>query len=244
MILFAERLLVGLDDSEESWNAFDYALGLAKDLNLDKVTVVHSEMGGDETGTEEYRGGEEILEEAESRGEDLGVKVETHMLVRGYEPDVDIVKFAEEHRFNHIIVGSRGRSGIGRVLLGSIAEGIVEKAHCIVTVVRTAPFIRTRGEWVLVWEIESLLSEHEAVKEVSVIGVPDEELGEKPVAFIVPVKGSDLVEKDIQEHMKKFVEEGKIAETAIPSKVNFLEEMPKTSVGKIDKKALKSKYVK
>lgn len=58
------------------------------------------------------------------------------MLVRGYEPDVDIVKFAEERGYNHIIIGNKGASGLVRTLLGGVAEGIVKKAHCAVTVVR------------------------------------------------------------------------------------------------------------
>lgn len=58
------------------------------------------------------------------------------MLVRGNDPDVDIVKFAEENDFNHIFLGSRGRSGLERILFGSVAESVVEKAHCCVTIVR------------------------------------------------------------------------------------------------------------
>lgn len=131
-----EKILVGLDDSEESWTAFDYAIGLAKRLGLEKISAVHSKVGGGGTEIEEYRTAEEILEEAERRGSERDIEVETHLLVRGLDPDVDIVKFAEEREFNHIIVGSKGRSGISRVLLGSVAEGVVEKSHCMVTVVR------------------------------------------------------------------------------------------------------------
>lgn len=131
-----EKLLVGLDDSETSWNALYYATSLAKELGVDKITAVHSKSGGMREGVDDYRSGEEILKEAEARGEKEGVKVEAHMLVRGLDPDDDIVKFAEENNINHIIVGHRGRSSISRVLLGSTAEGVVEKAPCYVTVVR------------------------------------------------------------------------------------------------------------
>ena len=50
-----ERILVALDGSSESWNAFEYALDLAERLDLEKVTAVHSQEGGDETDMDEYK---------------------------------------------------------------------------------------------------------------------------------------------------------------------------------------------
>ena len=131
-----ERILVGLDDSSQSWNALHYAMDIAKDKDLDKVTAIHSEEGGGDTELDEYRSAEEILERAKELGENEGVNVETHLLVKGHSPDVDIIKYAEENNFNHIIIGSKGRTGLSRVLLGSVAESVVEKSHCVVTVVR------------------------------------------------------------------------------------------------------------
>ncbi len=129
-----EKILVGLDDSEESWKAFDYAINEAKKKELAGITAVHSEHEIETS--DERRKSDEILEEAERIGNREGVEVETHLISRDYEPDVDIIKFAEKNEYNHIIVGHRGRTGLSRVLLGSVAEGIVEKAHCAVTVVR------------------------------------------------------------------------------------------------------------
>lgn len=237
-----ERILVGLDDSEESWNAFDYAVREAKEKGIDEITVVHSEVGGKGTDIEEYRSGEKILEEAEDRGEEEDIEVKTHFLVRGHDPDVDIVKFAEENDYNHILVGSRGRSGIGRALLGSVAEGIVEKAHCVVTVVRAAPFLKKAGKWVEVREIENLLSGHEGVKRVAVLGVPDEELGNRIIAFIKPAKDYELTKGEIKDFMNQLVADDKIEEQAIPDEIKFLDELPQTGVGKIDKNNLRSRY--
>lgn len=129
----AERVLVGLDDSKESWKAFEFAINNAKQKGLKKVTAVHFKT---EKGGKGIKSSKDILREAKSRGESEGIEVETQLLTEGYRPDVSIVKFAEENQFNHIIVGSKGRSGIKRILLGSVAEGIVEKAHCPVTVFR------------------------------------------------------------------------------------------------------------
>lgn len=101
-----ERILVGLDDLAESWTAFEYAASLAEETGSDKIVVAHSKEGGSED-VEEYRTGEEILEEAEKKGKDKGIEVETHLLVRGLDPAEDLVKFAEENDFNHLIVGHK-----------------------------------------------------------------------------------------------------------------------------------------
>lgn len=133
---YRENILVALDDSDVSWNAFTYAVIMAKQIGNDTITAIHSEPGGDKTQPEDMRSGREILEEAKKRGKEAGIKVDTHILVRGYAADVDIVTFAEENTYNHIVIGHRGLTGLQRVLLGSVAKGVVEKAHCAVTVVR------------------------------------------------------------------------------------------------------------
>lgn len=63
------KILVGMDDSVHSRRALECAINKAKEKDLDKITVVHSEEGGGETGAEKIKTGEEILEEAENQGE-------------------------------------------------------------------------------------------------------------------------------------------------------------------------------
>lgn len=131
MNFLTEKILVGIDDSNESWKALQYAINEAKQKEVEGITVVHSKERG-----KQARSGKGILKEAKEFGKEEGISVVTQLLTEAYDPDVNIVKFAEENYFNHIIVGSKGRSGIQRILLGSVAEGIVEKAHCPVTVFR------------------------------------------------------------------------------------------------------------
>ena len=133
---YKEDILVALDDSDVSWNAFNYAVIMAKQIGVEKITAIHSEIGGTKTKPEKIRDGKEILAEAEERGKNKGVQVQTHILVRGHEPADDIVKFAEENNYNHIVIGHRGFTGLKRVLLGSVAKEVVERAHCAVTVIR------------------------------------------------------------------------------------------------------------
>ncbi len=234
-----ERILVGLDDSEESWNAFNYAITEAKEKELDRITVLHSKEGGR---PEEYREGEEILEEAEKQGEAKGVKVETELLMRGYDPDVDIVKFAEEKRYDHIIIGHRGRSGI-KSILGSVTEGVVKNASTAVTVVRSSPYIERSGSKIRARKIEELLDEHVGVKKSVVLDATDENLEEKIIAFFEPTEGYEPTEEMILGFMEEFVEEGKIERFALPDEVKLLEKLPRNKAGTVNLNALKDKYL-
>ncbi len=146
-----EKILVGWDGSDQARNALLYAIHQAKEKNLETITAVYiveeipTGLGldlEDDVSLYDYEifeklesRGKELLKEAESIGEEKGIEINTDIKY-GYNPAVEIVKYAEENEIDHIIVGSHGRSGISRILLGSVAEEIVEKAHCIVTIVR------------------------------------------------------------------------------------------------------------
>jgi fatty-acyl-CoA synthase len=122
----------------------------------------------------------------------------------------------------------------------------VDEHGYIQIVDRIKDIIKSGGEWIASLELENLLSLHEDVLEAGVIGVPDERWGERPLAVIAPVKGAEkrLKPEVLQEHLQKFVQEGVITKWAIPDQYVFLDKMPKTSVGKIDKLALRKQYAK
>ncbi len=93
-------------------------------------------------------------------------------------------------------------------------------------------------------ELENLLSLHEGVLEAAVIGIPDEKWGERPLAIVVPreeYKGK-LTGDMLRAHLNRYVEEGLITNWSVPENYSFVDELPKTSVGKIDKKVLRSRY--
>jgi fatty-acyl-CoA synthase len=78
----------------------------------------------------------------------------------------------------------------------------------------------------------------------AVIGIPDEKWGERPIAFVVADTdhGGDLREADIKEHLQAFAGRGVIPKYGIPEKIEFVDRLAKTSVGKIDKKILREPY--
>jgi fatty-acyl-CoA synthase len=109
---------------------------------------------------------------------------------------------------------------------------------------RIKDVIKTGGEWVSSQEIEDILSQHEGVSEAAVIGVEDEKWGERPLAVVVlnMDQADEITEEEIQSHVKERVDSGEISKFAVPDRVQFVEEIDKTSVGKIDKKTLREKY--
>ena len=104
---------------------------------------------------------------------------------------------------------------------------------------RIKDVIKTGGEWVSSLELEDLISRHPAVREVAVVGIPDPQWGERPFALLVAHEGREISAKDLKDHLKPFVELGHINKWAIPSQIAVVTEVPKTSVGKLDKKRIR-----
>jgi fatty-acyl-CoA synthase len=78
---------------------------------------------------------------------------------------------------------------------------------------------------------------HPKVKEAAVIGIQDEKWGERPLACVVPEDGEELTRDDVREFL-----DGRVAKWWIPDSIEFIDEVPKTSVGKFSKKTLREKF--
>jgi len=104
---------------------------------------------------------------------------------------------------------------------------------------RIKDVIKTGGEWLSSLDLEDLVSRHPAVREVAVVGVPDPQWGERPFALVVVREGHQLDARLLKEHLKPFVEQGHINKWAIPSQIAVVTDIPKTSVGKLDKKRIR-----
>jgi fatty-acyl-CoA synthase len=108
---------------------------------------------------------------------------------------------------------------------------------------RLKDVIKTGGEWISSLELENLVSQHPGVSEVAAIGVPDDKWGERPVVVVVlkPEVRGTVSGDDIRSFLERFVDEGHIHKWAIPDTITLVDQIPKTSVGKIDKKAVRKK---
>uniref|UniRef100_UPI0026145298 fatty acid--CoA ligase n=1 Tax=Pseudomonas sp. TaxID=306 RepID=UPI0026145298 len=104
---------------------------------------------------------------------------------------------------------------------------------------RIKDVIKTGGEWVSSLDLEDLVSRHPAVREVAVVGIADQQWGERPFALLVIRDGHSICAKELKDHLKPFVETGHINKWAIPSQIALVAEIPKTSVGKLDKKRIR-----
>lgn len=109
---------------------------------------------------------------------------------------------------------------------------------------RLKDVIKTGGEWISSIDLENITSDHEAVSEAAAIGVPDQKWGERPVivAVLKPEFKDKVTSDDLKGYMQKFVDDGKIPKYGLPDRFELVDEIPKTSVGKINKVALREKY--
>ncbi|MEK6199919.1 MAG: fatty acid--CoA ligase [Psychrobacter sp.] len=108
---------------------------------------------------------------------------------------------------------------------------------------RLKDVIKSGGEWVSSLEVENILSFHPSVAEVAVIGVADEKWGERPLALVVlKPEHVDIKADAILALGHQAVEKGYLPKYGVPSEIKFLVEMPKTSVGKLDKKKMRMMY--
>jgi fatty-acyl-CoA synthase len=102
---------------------------------------------------------------------------------------------------------------------------------------RAKDVIKSGGEWISSVELENHLIAHEAVREAAVVGVPDERWQERPLAAVVVQDGA---EADAAE-LRNFLAD-KVARWWLPERWTFVDEIPRTSVGKYDKKLIRSRY--
>ncbi|MFE7243113.1 AMP-binding protein [Streptomyces sp. NPDC057580] len=114
-------------------------------------------------------------------------------------------------------------------------SGYVDDRGYVYFVDRKKDMIKRSGENVSASEIETVLSEHSSILEAAVIGVPDELRDEAIWAYVVPAAGTRLEAEEVLEYCR-----GRLAAFKLPSVVEIREALPKTSIGKIEKKVLRA----
>ena len=117
--------------------------------------------------------------------------------------------------------------------------GAIDPRGMLTVTDRLKDVIKTGGEWVSSLELESIISQHPAVTEVAVVGVKDDKWGERPLAMVVLRAGHAATADDIKVHVQRFADEGHISKFAVPDRVLFIDSLARTSVGKLNKKAMR-----
>ncbi|BDG01954.1 fatty acid--CoA ligase [Anaeromyxobacter oryzae] len=109
---------------------------------------------------------------------------------------------------------------------------------------RRKDVIKVGGEWVSSLELEDVLAAHPAVAEVAVIGRPDPKWGERPLALVVARAGDPAPdERTLHAHVKGYVEKGVLGRQALLLEVKGVDAIDRTSVGKVNKRALREKHL-
>jgi fatty-acyl-CoA synthase len=102
---------------------------------------------------------------------------------------------------------------------------------------RTKDVVKSGGEWISSVELENEIMGHPKVSEAAVIGISHPKWGERPLACVVVREGETLTRDDVLEHLQ-----GRVAKWWLPDDVVFIDEVPKTSVGKFSKKDLRDRF--
>ena len=101
---------------------------------------------------------------------------------------------------------------------------------------RLKDVIKSGGEWISSVDLENEIMGHPAVAEATVVGVPDARWGERPLAVVVPRPGQQPTAQELRDWL-----EPKVVRWWLPDQWSFVEELPKTSVGKFDKKLIRER---
>jgi fatty-acyl-CoA synthase len=102
---------------------------------------------------------------------------------------------------------------------------------------RTKDLIKSGGEWISSVDLENHLMAHPAVAEAAVIAIPSELWMERPMACVVLKPGKSVTQEEILAWLQP-----RVAKWALPDAVEFIDEVPKTSVGKFSKRVLRDRF--
>jgi fatty-acyl-CoA synthase len=131
--------------------------------------------------------------------------------------------------------GAASFTADGWLRTGDVA--VVHPDGYVQLVDRTKDLIKSGGEWISSVAVENELMAHPKIAEAAVIGVPHPKWSERPLACVVVKPGEELTEDEVLDHLRP-----RIARWQLPDAVVFIDEVPKTSVGKFSKKDLRSKF--
>ncbi len=145
------KILVGIDGSEASMDASHYAIDIAKKYNSQLIalfvlhvhgvrsvssTFITAPTSRIELFEKEKKEAQELLDKVRIEAQREDVELRTEIVEGSASIEASIVDFAESEGAGLIVVGTRGKSGFKKLLLGSVASGVITYAHCPVMVVK------------------------------------------------------------------------------------------------------------
>ena len=122
--------------------------------------------------------------------------------------------------------------------------GYIDDTGSLIITDRIKDIIKSGGEWISSLQIEDIVSKCKGVKEVAAIGVKDSKWGERPIIIVAKIarENTEDINKRIRERISNEIKKGALSKWAMPDKIEYVKEIEKTSVGKINKKLLREKY--
>ena len=146
--MIIRRVLVAVDGSDASIDASNYAIDMAKKFEASLTVLfivapaVYIDFGYANVGTTneiestKKKLAQNEVDKVNEKAMEKGVTVRTDVLIKHISVVKEIVEYAEKYKIDLIIMGSRGMTGFKKMLLGSVASGVVTYAHCPVLVVK------------------------------------------------------------------------------------------------------------
>ena len=129
------NVLVGYKKSNLDDRMLKQAANVVKTMG-GKLYLLNSAVGGPDVPKSEFDDREKDLTQAKRSVELMGVECETHLSVRGLDPEEDLIEFAEENQVDLIVVGVRDRSKVGKFVMGSRSQRVILGAPCPVLTVK------------------------------------------------------------------------------------------------------------
>ncbi len=185
-----------------------------KDLPVEERAGLLSRQGVGMVQADRLRVVDDEMKDVPADGETIGeIVMRGNNVMKGY--------FDDEEATDEAFAGGWFHSG---------DLGVVESDGYVRLMDRAKDVVISGGENISSVEVEQALLSHDAVAEAAVVGVPDEEWGERPKAFVVLAEGEQADEQEMIDHVRS-----SIAHYKAPKEVVFLDELPKTSTGKVQK---------
>jgi nucleotide-binding universal stress UspA family protein len=137
-----KKILCAVDDTDYSKAAVAVTAELAKAMDAEVTFLAVNQLlggyghGGISTYLWDNATLKRVLDGATAAAKKSGVKTSTSVNVKSRDIARAIVVYAEENAIDHVVVGSGGKSGVSRLMLGSVSSDVVARAHCPVTVAR------------------------------------------------------------------------------------------------------------